>query len=358
MNTPKSARPWIRSTWRLTACWISCVGLTLISTNAVAQNDDVVIFKNGDRLTGEIRGLSRGSLAFNTDATDTIQIEWIEVVELRSSHTFEIGLASGVRYLGSLPAPAEPGQLSVDVGGTQPLVLAFAQIVTMAEIEATFRDRVDVDLDFGYNFTKGSDVESVSLGLEAAYQGEQNVAALRLSTIRTDRGLNGGLTDQASLNLSYTRLLRDRWFASALIGFESNNELGIELRTTVGGGAGRVYSQSGRHRIAWLAGVIRTREEVVDSNEIKNGNEGMLNLAMDWFRSDDKEFDLSSRLTIFPSFSESGRYRTEFDLSLEWELFQDITWGLTFYHDFDSDPPSENAVSSDYGVISSFGVDF
>ena len=44
------------------------------------------------------------------------------------------------------------------------------------------------------------------------------------------------MTDQASLNFNYARLLRDRWLAGALIGFESNNELGIELRTTVGGG--------------------------------------------------------------------------------------------------------------------------
>ena len=152
--------------------------------------------------------------------------------------------------------------------------------------------------------------------------------------------------------------MRDRWLATGLIGFESNSELGIDLRTTAGGAAGRVFRQSGQHRISWRAGLIRTNEEVADSSEVNNSTEGILNLAIDWFRATGNEFDVSSRLTIFPNFSESGRYRSEFDLKLEWELFEDITWGLTFYHDFDSDPPSVGAVRADYGIITSIGVDF
>ena len=104
---------------------------------------------------------------------------------------------------------------------------------------------------------------------------------------------------------------------------------------------------------------------MADSSEVNNSTEGLLNLAIDWFRATGNEFDISSRLTIFPSFSQSGRYRSEFDLKLEWELFNDITWGLTFYHRFDSDPPSGSGPPSeppplraDYGIITSVGVDF
>ncbi len=353
-----AAHPWAHDTRRLIACSVVCLGATLISMNAVAQKEDVVIFNNGDRLTGEIRELSRGQLSFNTDATGTIQIDWIEVAELRSSNTFEIELANGVRYLGSLRVPEEPGELNIDAGGTEPFGLSFARVVGMTEIESTFRDRLDIDLHFGYDFTKTGDVETLSLGFHAAYVSEKNVAEIRLNTIRTDRGANGGLVNQASLNFAYTRLLRDRWLATGLIGFESNSELGIDLRTTAGGAAGRVFRQSGQHRISWRAGLIRTHEEVADSSEVNNSTEGLLNLSIDWFRTTGNEFDVSSRLTIFPSISESGRYRSEFDIKLEWELFEDITWGLIFYHDFDSNPPSVDAVRADYGIITSIGVDF
>ena len=357
MNYSDAARRSAGRACRLTACWIACVGASFIGASAAAQ-EDVVIFNNGDRLTGEIRGLSRGRLSFNTDATDTIEVDWAEVAELRSSLTFEIELASGIRYLGSLPAPEEPGELTVDVGGTQPLALSFTRVVTLTEIESTFRERLDVDLDFGYDFTKASDVERLSLAFNTVYRGEKNAGAIRLRTIRTDNGAIGGVTDQASINFEYSRLLPDRWLASSLLGFESNSELGIDLRTTVGGGAGRILSQSGQHRIAWLLGLARIREEVADSNEVTNSTEGVGNLTIDWYRSDDTEFDISTRVTVFPSLSQSGRYRSSFDLDLEWEIFGDATWGLTFYHNFDSDRPSATAIRADYGVITSVGVDF
>ncbi len=357
MNYSHAARRSAGRACRLTACWITFVGLPFISMTAAAQQD-VVIFNNGDRLTGEIRGLSRGQLSFNTDATGTIQIEWAEVVELRSSLTFEIELVSGVRYLGSLPAPEEPGELTVDVGGTQPLALSFTRVVTLTEIEATFGERLDVDLDFGYDFTKASDVERLTLAFNTVYRGEKNAGEIRLRTIRTDSGANGGVTDQANINFEYSRLLPDRWLASGLLGFESNGELGIDLRTTVSGGAGRIFSQSSQHRIAWLLGLARIREEVADSNEVTNSTEAVGNLTIDWYRSDDTEFDISTRISLFPSLSQSGRYRSSFDLDLEWELFGDLTWGLTFYHNFDSDPPSATAIRADYGVITSVGVDF
>ena len=117
-------------------------------------------------------------------------------------------------------------------------------------------------------------------------------------------------------------------------------------------------SQSSQHRIAWLAGLGRIREEVADSNEVQNSTEALLNLTIDWYRSDNTEFDISTRVSLFPNISQSGRYRSEFNLDLEWELFGDLTWGLTFYHNFDSDPPSATAIRADYGVITSVGVDF
>ena len=53
----------------------------LLCFDAIAANKtDVVTFVNGDRLTGEVKSLERGRLRFKTDATDTISIEWDNVV--------------------------------------------------------------------------------------------------------------------------------------------------------------------------------------------------------------------------------------------------------------------------------------
>ena len=54
--------------------------LQLMSIPALARDKtDVVILKNGDRVTGEIKSLDRGKMSLSTDHMGTIQIEWEEV---------------------------------------------------------------------------------------------------------------------------------------------------------------------------------------------------------------------------------------------------------------------------------------
>ena len=67
-----------------------------------SANTDVVVFDNGDRLTGEIKSLERGRLRFKTEATDTISIEWDNVAFLSSDQNIQIETYEGRRYLGRL----------------------------------------------------------------------------------------------------------------------------------------------------------------------------------------------------------------------------------------------------------------
>ena len=68
---------------RITVALIA--SLISIAMPAVAADaTDIVIFDNGDRLTGEVKSLERGRLRFKTDATDTISIEWDNVAFLKS----------------------------------------------------------------------------------------------------------------------------------------------------------------------------------------------------------------------------------------------------------------------------------
>ena len=50
-----------------------------------APKTDILEFTNGDHLTGEFKGLDRGRLQFNTDATDTISIEWDKIASLETN---------------------------------------------------------------------------------------------------------------------------------------------------------------------------------------------------------------------------------------------------------------------------------
>ena len=83
---------------------IKLAGLCLVlgAGLAHAQKTDSVWIRNGDRITGEVKSLSRALLKYSTNDLGTIYIEWDKVVRVSSPATFEVQLSSGQKYYGSL----------------------------------------------------------------------------------------------------------------------------------------------------------------------------------------------------------------------------------------------------------------
>src|SRR5688500_8663285 len=73
------------------------VFVLLFAMTAAAKNiDDVVILKNGDRMTGEIKGLQSGELRFKADyMAEAVRLDWSKVERIESKSTFMIWLVDG-----------------------------------------------------------------------------------------------------------------------------------------------------------------------------------------------------------------------------------------------------------------------
>ena len=66
----------------------------LLLLSLKAQKTDIVILKNGDRITGEIKELRKGKLKYSTDNISTIYIEWDNISELYSPSTYEFFIST------------------------------------------------------------------------------------------------------------------------------------------------------------------------------------------------------------------------------------------------------------------------
>jgi hypothetical protein len=65
------------------------------------RKDDVVVMKNGDKFTGEIKGLQYGELVFKSDyMKDSVHLDWKRVETLQSMDTFIVALSNGQRVTG------------------------------------------------------------------------------------------------------------------------------------------------------------------------------------------------------------------------------------------------------------------
>ena len=60
-------------------------------------------------------------------------------------------------------------------------------------------------------------------------------------------------------------------------------------------------------------------------------------------------------LQYYPSLSDFGRQRIQFDAAFKRELWKDFFVSLNGYNTYDSRPPNPNANTNDVGVVWSIG---
>ena len=85
----------------------------LVSTAEAKRKDDLVIMKNGDSFTGEIKDLDNGELVFKSDyMKDSVHLDWKRAKSLRSKDPFIVSVKDGRRLTGnierSVPAEGNP----------------------------------------------------------------------------------------------------------------------------------------------------------------------------------------------------------------------------------------------------------
>jgi hypothetical protein len=348
--------------------------LIAISMPAIAADKtDILVFVNGDRLTGEVKSLERGRLRFNTDATGTISIEWDDVAFLKSDQNIQVETAQGVRYLGHLSTSTDERKIVVETG-SGPVDLELWRVVLMTPIEGLGRDRIDGDVSAGYTFAKAKNVKTTHLSFDLNYRTESRIWALDYDTLVTDSSEDEGEDDDEgasedlSLALEYRRLLPDRWLVGGIVRFERNDELGLELRSSIGAGGGRILHQSDNSSLSLIGGLFLSREDTIVSdialqNEehlIEDYLEASVNLTWDWFRYDTPELDLTTKLQIYPNLTDTGEYRGEFEIELKWEIIEDLFWSLSIVDSYDSkvDESAGEGEKNDYSIITSVGWDF
>ena len=336
---------------------ILIAALAAVSAPATAADQtDIVVFDNGDRLTGEFKSLERGRLRFKTEATDTISIEWDNVAYLSSNQNIQVETENGARYLGHLSTATDEKRLVVEMS-SGPVVLENEHVVLMTPIEGNRLDRIDGDISAGYNFAKADEVTTTYVSVDLNYRTEARIFSLDFDSLFSDSSTNEP-SQNSSLDLNYTRLLANRWIAGGVLTFEQNDGLGLDLRTSIGGGGGRILHQSNNSAVSLTGGLLLSREKVGAGVADEDYIEAFATLKWDWFRYDTPELDLTTSLQIIPNLTDSGEVRGEFEIEFKWEIIEDFFWALAISDSYDSKAELTGGENNDYSIITSVGWDF
>src|SRR4051812_39704363 len=246
---------------------IKLAGLFLLlgAATAEAQKDSVWI-RNGDRITGEVKSLSRGLLKYSTDDLGTIYIEWDKVNRISTTTILEVQLGSGQKFYGPLGS-ASAGWLVL--GGD---ALPLAEIVTMAPIEQRFLGRLSGYLDLGFSYQQAHKAIQLSSGAKVGYRDPRTETTLEITTFLEDRD---DATETSRLSAAVTErvFLSNRWSTGLVVGFDQNEELDLAGRARLVGFGSRMLAQSNHTEFRATGGMVLARERYFSSDSPSTGLE-------------------------------------------------------------------------------------
>jgi hypothetical protein len=329
-----------------------CVLVLLVAAPAFAQKTDVITLQNGDRITGEVKRLDRGRVEFSTDDIGTIYLEWDKIATLVSKNIFEVVMSDGRRFLGSLRSD-DTGTMSV-VGPLGAGPLSLIDVTGIRQMGTGFWAKLDGSLDIGFSYTRSSTIAQLNLNSTTVYRRPAFEGRLNASGTITYSEDEDENDDRATAQLTVFRYRGQRGYLGLGGGVETNDSLGLALRTQAGVTGGARWVNSNQAQVWSGAGVFVNNEQGVDTDATQN-IEAIMSLRSAYFSYDRPRTNLDFSFEYYPSLSDWGRQRVQLDAALKRELWKDFFLAVTVFDSFDSRPPNPDSNKNDVGVVLSFG---
>ncbi len=326
-----------------------CAVLICCTAQSFAEKTDVVVLKNGGRIIGEIRKMDLGRLTYSTDEMKVIYIDWSTIVRISSKHTFDIEMASGLKYHGSLGESVEDGTVVIvtEAGRTTEDIIS---VVNIVPLDSRFWNRFKGSMSYGLNFQKANSLRTLTFSSDITYHTDKWEVRFEASNYSNNQE-DLEKTTRNSAGLSLNKSLPKLWLIGSIVRIQQNDELGLDLRKIFGGGAGRYMIKNNRMTLLGLAGLTITNEKYTDSETSQNNLEALIACAFQEFRYHAPDLNISASVQIYPSITDFGRVRIEFNSSVYYEIFNNFYLTLSLFDHFDSRPPATDvAEKNDYGV--------
>lgn len=329
---------------------------------------DVLVMKNGDRMTCQIKGLASGVLYVSFDYIDgTTSVEWSKVARLESNQLFIVKTEDGSVYTGKLstaetpagrPVQIQIAEIPVEEEAGKEVVFDSPQIVSIIETSDKFWRRFSGELSFGVIYSKGNQSTQYTLGSQAIYLRERWSAEANFnSNLSSSTGTSPSARNSLDLNAKHL-LPWNKYFYSGLGSFLQSSAQGITLQTTAGGGIGRYFKDTNRSRISLLGGLswqsTNYHPSVIPVSR-QNLIAALIAADISAFRFNKTNLNIAA--TLSPALSEPGRLRFNTNATYYIKLFSNLSWNVSFYGNWDNRPPPGFS-GSDYGTSSGLSWTF
>lgn len=352
---------------RLSAARLRLLKIIMVTTVVLLINcyasgkrkDDMVVMKNGDRFTGEIKGLQHGELTFKSDyMKDSVQLDWERVESLESKDNFIVALTDGQRITGIIARRSSESNDQFTIVTAESIVeVSSPTVINIDPRENSFWNQLTGSIDYGFDFTSGSNLANSSLSSQVAFSTAKNSVNVAASS-QFDAQTNAENANRFTFDSQYERTITKNWVAAGLFSLLKSDQQDLRLRSTYGAGFGRRLLQTDKTNLLVIGGGAYSHESYVPepgTHPILNNAEALIGAQFSTFRF--KTLSINERAFLFPSLTNIGRFRMSLQSNLRIELVRNFYWNFQLYENYDTHPPV-SAPKNDLGLTTSVGWTF
>jgi hypothetical protein len=320
------------------------------------DNRDTLYLKSGQMFFGEFQRLKDGRFEFDIKDAALVMIKFDKVKTLKAvTHLYRVVTSDRKIYYGKLYAEKSDGYLRV-ISGDSVVILNFKTIASINFFDKPSFKTINGYLGAGYSYTRSSDIGRLNL---------EGLIALELKKWETTLSGSSIITysdsiwsrDREIIALSTYYYLNASWYIGALLNYQRNIELGLARRFQEGVGIRYGLINRINFNVDLLSGIVLNQEKNLEGTSFPTSVELPVGFNMELYRFRKPEISFILAQSVFFSLTEKGRIRQDGNISMDWEIIDDLSLNLQFYHNYDSKPVGIGAKKLDYGTVIGFKYD-
>lgn len=332
-----------------TPCTLTVIAAVLLASQAADAG--LLVLKNGDRITGEIKRIWDAEVTIEPEYSDEFQVDVSAIDHVESSRKLEIELKDGISVIARLSGADEDGKQLI-TAEDQSFSISLEQIFELDEPEEDFE--WDSNVEFSADFNSGN-TESYNTKLKAdstvkmgdhRHIGEITFLQEEISDVQTQ--------DQELFLYNYNWLFRDPWFFSTRLSFERDPIIELENRIILSLGVGRDIWLTPRRELNVQLGAGVQSEEI----SLETSENGVVTWALryrqDFFGDD---FELYHNHSITENVSGRTNTSVKTTTGLRYEITDLLYANLSVDFDYESNP-ADVAENEDIRMLIGLGAEF
>lgn len=316
---------------------------------------DVVVMKNGDRITGEIQSIWDKDIVIEPALDDDVNVTlgFVDVAYIESDREFEIELTNGEEAIAKFPGADADGRQLIEIDGAVKSI-GLDDLYEVDEIEDYFD--WESHIDFNATIQKGN-TDSLNTKLYADTNlklGDHRHIA-DLTFIREEQD-SITTAEQDLFRYNYNWLFDDPWFLGASLSFERDPIKELDRRYIVGATIGRDFIKTPRTTLSGQLGAGYLTEE----NTLGEAQQSMVALWILRFRKDLFSEDLELYHDHSINSYLTGRTNTVIKTTTgaRYEITDLLYANISLDYDYETEPAVATAENDDLRLVLGLGVEF